>query len=127
MNPSGFLRVAARALVAAAVRPLARGAGHTGDVTKQGPDFGNTKSKAFFGRTTGGTHLYVFNDSPATPAPAGGAWSAEKIFYDAGSKNSYAALIEAAPGGFRAVWDGGTKDRSRTHSHFGKFRVSDQP
>jgi glucuronate isomerase len=54
---------------------------------------------------------------------AGGAWSAEKTFYDAGIKNSYPTLIEVTPGDFRAVWDSGTKDRTRTHIHFGKFRV----
>ena len=53
----------------------------------------------------------------------GGAWSSEKTFYDAGIKNSYPTLIEVAPGDFRAVWDSGTKDRNRTHIHFGKFRV----
>jgi hypothetical protein len=54
---------------------------------------------------------------------AGGAWSPEKTFYDAGIKNSYPTLIEVAPGEFRAVWDSGTKDRTRTPIQFGKFRV----
>lgn len=102
--------------------PIARGMDHTGDVTKQERDFWNTKSKAFFGRTAGGTHLQVFNDSRATPALtgrtsfryqlkyAGGAWSAEKMFYEAGIKNSSPALIEAAPGRFSRdlrPWDQG--------------------
>jgi len=56
--------------------------------------------------------------------PAGGGCGAEKTFYDAGIKNSYPTLIEVAPGDFRAVWDSGTKDRSRTHIQFGKFRVA---
>ncbi len=55
--------------------------------------------------------------------PPGGAWSAEKTFYDAGIKNSYPTLIEVAPGDFRAVWDRGTKDRTRAHIQFGKFKV----
>jgi hypothetical protein len=49
------------------------------------------------------------------------------MFYDAGIKNSCPALIAVAPGDFRAVWDSGTGDRSCTSSHFGQFRVSDQP
>ena len=112
--------------------------GRTWSPAKQEPDLWNARSKAFFGRTAGGTHVYVYSDNPAAgPAsrtslrykvkPAGGAWGAEKTFYDAGIKNSYPTLIEVAPGDFRAVWDSGTKDRSRTHIHFGKFRVSDKP
>ena len=113
--------------------------GRTWSPAKQEPDLWNAKSKAFFGRTAQGTHVYVYNDGPASPAPtgrmalryklkpAGGTWSAEKTFYDAGIKNSYPALIEIAPGDFRAVWDSGTKDRTRTHIHFGKFRVVEKP
>ncbi len=59
--------------------------------------------------------------------PAGGTWSGEKTFYDAGIKNSYPTLIEVAPGDFRAVWDSGTTTRTRTHIQFGKFRVADKP
>lgn len=118
---------------------VSKDGGRTWSPAQQEPDLWNAKSKAFFGRTTGGTHLYVYNDGPATPAPtgrmalryklkpAGGAWGAEKTFYDAGSKNSYPTLIEIAPGDFRAVWDSGTATRSRTHIRFGKFRVSDKP
>ena len=53
----------------------------------------------------------------------GGAWSAEKTFFDAGIKNSYPSLIEVAPGDFRAVWDSGTADEARTHIRFAKFKV----
>ena len=56
--------------------------------------------------------------------PAGGAWGPEATFYDAGIHNSYPTLIEVAPGDFRAVWDSGTKDRTRTHIHFGKFKLA---
>ena len=113
--------------------------GRTWSPAKQEPDLWNARSKAFFGRTVGGTHVYVYSDGPAMPAPtartslryklkpAGGAWGAEKTFYDAGIKNSYPTLIEVAPGDFRAVWDSGTKDRTRSHIHFGKFRVADKP
>ena len=113
--------------------------GRTWSPAKQEPDLWNARSKAFFGRTAGGTHVYVYSDGPAMPAPtartslryklkpAGGAWGAEKTFYDAGIKNSYPTLIEVAPGDFRAVWDSGTKDRTRSHIHFAKFRLADNP
>ena len=103
---------------------------------KTGADLWNAKSKAFFGRTATGTHLYVYNDGPASPAPgsrmglryklkpAGGTWAGEQTFFDAGIKNSYPTLVEVAPGDFRAVWDSGTPTRSRTHIRFGKFRVA---
>lgn len=109
--------------------------GRTWSPAKQEPDLWNAKSKAYFGRTSQGTHVYVYSDGPPSPAPtgrtslryktrpAGGAWSAEKTFYDAGIKNSYPTLVEVAPGDYRAVWDSGTKDRSRTHIQFGKFKV----
>ena len=115
---------------------VSRDGGRTWSPAQQEPDLWNAKSKAFFGRTAFGTHLYVYNDGPASPAPtgrmalryklkpAGGAWGPEATFYDAGIKNSYPTLIEVAPGDFRAVWDSGTKDRTRTHIQFGKFRVA---
>jgi len=115
---------------------VSRDGGRTWSPAKQEPDLWNAKSKAFFGRTTTGTHLYVYNDGPASPAPgsrmglryklkpAGGTWGAEQTFFDAGIKNSYPTLIEVAPGEFRAVWDSGTPARSRTHIRFGKFRVA---
>ena len=114
---------------------VSRDGGRTWSAAQQEPELWNAKSKAFFGKTAQGVHVYVYNDGPATPAPTGrmalryktkppgGAWSAEKTFYDAGIKNSYPTLIEVAPGDFRAVWDSGTKDRTRTHIQFGKFRV----
>ncbi len=94
------------------------------------------QGEGLFGRTTGGTHCYVFNGIPAPIGrtslryplkPEGGAGSAEKTFDDAGIKNFCPTLIEVASGDFRAVWDSGTKDRSRSHIHFGKFRVADKP
>ncbi|MFM9079111.1 MAG: sialidase family protein [Opitutaceae bacterium] len=115
---------------------VSRDGGRTWSPAQAEPELWNAKSKAFFGQTAFGTHVYVYNDGPASPAPgsrmalryklkpAGGAWGAEKTFYDAGIKNSYPTLIEVAPGDFRAVWDSGTKDRSRTHIQFGKFRIA---
>ncbi|MEZ5404167.1 MAG: sialidase family protein [Bryobacteraceae bacterium] len=109
--------------------------GRTWSPARQEPELYNAKSKAFFGRTAGGAHVYVYNDGPANPAPggrmalryktrpSGGGWSVERTFYEAGIKNSYPTLIEVAPGEFRAVWDSGAKDRNRTHIHFGKFAL----
>jgi hypothetical protein len=110
--------------------------GRTWSPAQQEPDLWNAKSKAFYGKSSDGAHVYVYNDGPASPAPGGrmalrykvqpspgGAWSAEKTFYDAGIHNSYPTLIEVAPGDFRAVWDSGTKDRARTHIQFGKFKL----
>ena len=116
--------------------------GRTENVTKQEPDLWNAKAKAFSAARPGGTHFSVFKDGPATPAtlaptgrtslryplkPFGGAWSAETTYDDAGPKNSCPTLIEVAARDFRAVWDSGTKDRSRTDIRFGQFLVSDQP
>ena len=119
---------------------VSKDGGRTWSAAQQEPDLWNAKSKAFYGRTAQGSHVYVYNDGPANPAPTGrmalrykiqsatgGTWSPEKTFYDAGVKNSYPTLIEIAPGDFRAVWDSGTKDRNRTHICFGKFRVTEKP
>ena len=109
--------------------------GHTWSVARAEPDLHNAKSKAFFGQSSDGTHIYVYNDGPAQREPGGrmalryktkapgGAWSEQKTFYDAGIKNSYPTLIEVSPGDFRAVWDSGTPIRPRTHIHFGKLRI----
>lgn len=114
---------------------ISRDGGRSWSPAQQEPELWNAKSKAFYTKCANGSHLYVYNDGPANPAPGGrmalrykikpkgGQWSSEKTFYDAGLKNSYPTLIEVAPGDFRAVWDSGTKDRSRTHIMFGKFRV----
>ena len=121
---------------------ISRDGGHTWSEARPEPELHNAKSKGFFGRANDGTHVYVYNDGPAqrerTPEfphggrtslrykvkPAGGSWSEERTFYDAGIKNSYPTLVEIAPGDFRCVWDSGTADRPRTHIHFGKLRIS---
>ena len=110
--------------------------GLTWSAAQPEPGLYNAKAKGFFGRAANGTHIYVYNDGPAQPAPgsrmalryktkpAGGVWSEEKTFYDADIKNSYPTLIEVRPGDFRAVWDSGTAERPRTHIHFGKLRIT---
>jgi hypothetical protein len=120
---------------------VSRDGGHTWSAAQPEPELHNAKAKGFFGRAADGTHIYVYNDGPAqreiTPEfpyggrmslrykikLAGGKWSEEKTFYDAGIKNSYPTLIEVRPGDFRAVWDSGTAERPRTHIHFGKLRI----
>ena len=120
---------------------ISRDGVHTWTPAKSEPELHNAKSKGYFGCSSDGTHIYVYNDGPPqrdkAPGfpnggrtslrykikPAGGKWSEQKTFYHAGIKNSYPSLIEVTPGDFRAVWDSGTPERSRTHIHFGKLRI----
>jgi hypothetical protein len=110
---------------------VSRDAGRTWSPAQPEPDLWNAKSKGYFGRSRTGEHIYVYNDGPASARmslrykvkPAGGAWSAERTFYDAGIKNSYPTLIEIAPNDYRCVWDSGTATQSRTHIHFGKLNL----
>ncbi|MCK4957946.1 MAG: exo-alpha-sialidase, partial [Planctomycetes bacterium] len=120
---------------------VSKDGGHTWSPAEPEPLLHNAKSKSFFGLSSDGTYVYVYNDGPAQrdiapgfpnggrtslrykTRPSGGKWSKEKTFFHAGIKNSYPTLIEVAPGDFRAVWDSGTADRSRTHIHFGKLRI----
>ena len=115
--------------------------GQTWSEAKAEPDLHNAKCKAYFGRSSTGTHIYVYSDGPPqrdkTPEfPNGGrtslryktrapgeAWSEEKTFYDAGIKNSYPTLFEVAPGDFRCVWDSGTPTTPRTHISFAKLKI----
>jgi hypothetical protein len=120
---------------------VSRNGGRTWSEAAEEPDLYNAKSKGFFARSTSGTQIYVYNDGPAQRVktedfpyggrtslrykikPAGGAWSEQKTFYDAGIKNSYPTLIEVERGEFRAVWDSGTIDTPRTHIQFGKLSI----
>ncbi len=109
--------------------------GRTWSVAQEEPDLYNTVSEAWFGQSSHGTQLYIYNDGLAWKRfalrykikPAGGEWSEEKSFFDAGIKNSYPTLIEVAPGDYRAVWDSGTDKRHRREIRFGKFRLSQNP
>jgi hypothetical protein len=111
---------------------VSKDGGRTWSPAQQEADLWNSVAKGFFGSTTDGTQLYVYNDGPAwsrmalryKTKPQGAAWSAEQTFYDAGTHNSYPTLIEVAPGDFRAVWDSGTASKHRTHIRVAKFRIS---
>ena len=109
--------------------------GRTWSAAREEPELWNSVSKGFYGRAANGTHLYVYNDGPAWSRmglkykvkPAGGAWSPEHTFFDAGIKNSYPTLIETTPGEFRAVWDSGDAKTWRRSIRFGKFTLKTQP
>lgn len=105
--------------------------GKTWSVAREEADLWNTVSEAWFGQSRRGSQLYVYNDGPAFSRmalrykvkPAGGTWSAEQTFFDAGVHNSYPTLIETAPGEFRCVWDSGDAKAHRRSIRFGKFTV----
>lgn len=107
--------------------------GKTWTAAEPEPDLWNTCAKAYFGRAASGSHLYVYSDGKAWSRmalrykvqPAGGAWGAERTFFDTGVHNSYPTLIEIAPGEFRATWDSGTKDKGRTRICFAKFTLKE--
>jgi hypothetical protein len=105
--------------------------GRTWSPARQEPELWNSVSKAYFDRAATGAHLYVYSDGRAWSRmalrykvkPSGGTWGAERTFFDAGVHNSYPTLLEISPGEYRAVWDSGTKDQSRTRICFGKFTL----
>jgi hypothetical protein len=121
---------------------ISRDGGDSWTPAQPEPELHNAKAKGYFGQASDGTHIYVYNDGPpqrdVAPGfpyggrtslrykikPLGGEWSEERTFYHAGIKNSYPSLVEVAPGDFRAVWDSGTADTSRTHIHYGKLRIT---
>lgn len=105
--------------------------GRTWSPAKQEDALWNARSKAYFGKTADGRHLYVYSDGPMGRRTSlrykvqgtDGVWGPEKTFYDSGTKNSYPTLVEVAPNEYVAVWDSGTPDKARTHICFGKLRV----
>jgi len=111
---------------------VSKDGGLTWTQAQKEPDLWNSVSKPWFGQSSTGSQLYVYNDGPAwsrmalrykTKAPGAG-WSAEHTFFDAGIHNSYTTLIEVAPGEFCAVWDSGTDKRGRRDIRFGKLKIS---
>ena len=105
--------------------------GRTWSLAQEEPDLWNTVSEAWFGQSSNGTQIYVYNDGPQGSRmalrykikPTNGTWSKEKTFFDAGIHNSYPTLIEVAPGEFRAVWDSGDEKHHRRAIRFGKFTL----
>jgi hypothetical protein len=56
----------------------------------------------------------------------GDDWGDERVFYDAGVRNSYPTLLEYEPGCFYAVWDSSdSPDVPRMAIRFGKFNPVD--
>lgn len=105
--------------------------GKSWSVAQEEPDLWNTAAEAWFGQSSNGTQLYVYNDGPAYSRmalrykfkPANGSWSEERTFFEAGIRNSYPTLLEIAPGEFRAVWDSGTDKRHRRAIRLGKLTL----
>ncbi len=106
-----------------------RNGGRTWSPAIAEPDLYNSVAKGFFGRATGGTYLYVYNDGKAFERRAlryklkrpDEPWSPERTFFDGSVHNSYPTLLEYAPGQFYAVWDSGTVSAHRTAIRFGKL------
>jgi hypothetical protein len=111
---------------------VSRDGGRTWSVAAAEPKLWNTCAKAPFVRDARGNHLYVYNDGPAWSRmalrykvkPPGGEWSDERTFFENGKKNSYATLLETAPGEFAAVWDSGAEQRDRTLIRFGRLKLA---
>lgn len=105
--------------------------GRTWTSPKEEPELWNSISEAAYGNATDGTLYYIYNDGPAwyrkalkyKLKPPGKGWSDEKVFFDAGIKNSYPSVIEVSPGDFRIVWDSGTHNYGRKQIRFGKLRI----
>ncbi len=105
--------------------------GKTWSVAQEEPALWNSVSEGWFGQSSTGTQLYVYNDGPAWSRmalrykvkPTNGEWSEERTFFDAAIHNSYPTLIEIAPREFRAVWDSGDDKRHRRSIRFGKLTL----
>lgn len=111
---------------------VSRDGGRTWSPGRPEPDLHNAVSKAYFGKASNGTHIYVYSVGPAWERmalaykvkPSAGTWSEERVFYDANVHNSYPTLLEHSPGQFYAVWDSSdSPDRTRTAIRFGKLSI----
>ena len=111
---------------------VSRDGGRTWSPGVAEPDLYNAVSKAYFGRASDGTHVYVYSVGPAWERkgmaykvkPPGATWGEERVFYDANVRNSYPTLLEYVPGQFYAVWDSSNSpDRKRTVIRFGKLQI----
>lgn len=105
--------------------------GKTWSMSREEPELWNSVAEAWFGPSSTGAQLYVYNDGPPFSRmalrykvrPPDGSWSGERTFFEAGIHNSYPTLLEVAPGEFRAVWDSGDAKRHRRAIRFGKFTL----
>jgi len=114
---------------------VSKDGGRTWSPAQQEPDLWNARSKGFYGRSANGTHIYVYNDGPPCPRRARGprcATSSSRSPAARGARSKRSSIparttpIHAhrnRPGDFRAVWDSGTKEKTRTHIRFGKLRL----
>jgi hypothetical protein len=111
---------------------VSRDGGRTWSPGQPEPELYNAVSKAYFGKDTDGNHIYVCSVGPAGERKglaykvrrSGQPWGEERIFYDAGVRNSYPTLLEHKAGHFYAVWDSSNSaDRKRTAIRFGKLSI----
>jgi hypothetical protein len=109
---------------------VSRDGGRTWSTAVPEPDLHNSVSKAYFGRSRSGTHIYVYSTGPKGERrklayklkPPGSSWSEERVFFDIGVKNSYPTLLEKTDGHFYAVWDSSdSANRPRTMIRFGRL------
>ena len=94
------------------------------------PELPNFQSKAFYGKDSNGTHIYVYSDKPEREGlyfktkPSGGKWSEAKLFFGGQTRNSHPTLIEDEPGVWLCVWDSSNDIRvKRTAIRFGRLNV----
>lgn len=104
--------------------------GRSWSVAQPEPELPNFRAKSYFGKDAHGTHVYVYSDSADRRGlsykvrPAGGEWSAARLFYDADNRNSYPTLVPAGPTEWLAVWDSSdSPDRGRTAIRFGRLAI----
>jgi hypothetical protein len=111
---------------------ISRDGGRTWSPAIPEPTLHNTVSKAFFGRSASGKHVYVHNTGPQRERRRlaykvrnpGGPWSEEHTFFDIGVKSSYPTLLESTADRFYAVWDSSdSPDRPRTMIRFGRLAL----
>ena len=106
--------------------------GRTWSTAEPVPELHNTCCKGHYSIDGTGSELYVYSPGPKgerkalhfTEKSPGGDWTASRVFYDGGNRNSYPTLIEIPenPGRYYCVWDSSNDpDRQRTAIRFGRF------
>ncbi len=104
--------------------------GKTWSTAQPEPALPNYRAKSFYGKSTNGDSIYVYNDQAERRGlfyktrDAKGDWSEAKTFYEAGNRNSYPTLIEDRPGRWLAVWDSSNDPgQRRTAIRFGRLML----